>query len=77
MLQKSPASRPRPDKHDSKEPQYLEVFQATEQADQINMQDNPAYSVPSEQVKLQDNPAYCEQVKLQDNPAYCEQVILL
>ena len=67
-IKRSPANKPEPvysemnDGQDSREPQYMDIpegIHSTKQPDKVTMQDNPAYSIPSEhQVKLQDNPAY-------------------
>ena len=65
ILQRSPANKPEPvysEMNDNKESQYMDItkgIHSTEQADKVTMQDNPAYSIPSEhQVNMQDNPAY-------------------
>ena len=80
-IKRSPANKPEPvyskmnDGQDNKD-QYMDISKSVHSTtQQINMQDNPAYSISSEQqVNMQDNPAYStsseQQVKMQDNPAY-------
>ena len=69
-LPKSPTNKPvepvydemNDRKQENKEPQYMDIpegIHSNKQANKVTMQDNPAYSIPSEhQVKMQDNPAY-------------------
>ena len=68
-LPRSPTSKPEPvynemndGQQENKEPEYMDIpegIHSTKQTNKVTMQDNPAYSIPSEhQVEIQDNPAY-------------------
>ena len=68
-LPRSPTNKPVPvynemndGQQENKEPEYMDIpegIHSTKQASKVAMQNNPAYSIPSEhQVEIQDNPAY-------------------
>ena len=68
-LPRSPTSKPEPvynemndGQQENKEPEYMDIpesIHSTKQTNKVTMQDNPAYSIPSEHpVEIQDNPAY-------------------
>ena len=63
---RSPTNKPEPicndGQQENKEPEYMDIpegIHSTKQASKVTIQDNPAYSIPSEhQVEIQDNPTY-------------------
>ena len=61
---------------DSKEPEYMEICKntpSTKQTEKVAVQDNPAYSIPSEHqvnVGMSKSVKQTDKVTMQDNPAY-------